>query len=189
MIFEALEFATLAHKGQYRKGTRIPYIVHPLNAARTLIESGCEETLVAAALLHDVVEDTHYTLTDVRDRFGIRVAELVDGASEPNRLASWETRKTHTIESLKTTPDADLLLVAIADKLDNLRSVREDIALRGEATWSRFRRGRDKQEWYYRSLRDVFTERLETAPGVRLASLLAAEFDLVFDHHAHSARA
>ena len=109
--------------------------------------------------------------------------------TEPNRLASWETRKTHTIESLKITPDGDLLLVAIADKLDNLRSVREDIALRGESTWSRFRRGRDKQEWYYRSLKDVFTDRLQSAPGARLASLLAAEFDLVFEHHAHSARA
>jgi (p)ppGpp synthase/HD superfamily hydrolase len=189
MIFEAIEFATLAHKGQYRKGTRIPYIVHPLNAARTLIESDCGDPLVAAALLHDVVEDTRYTLNDVRERFGARVAELVDGASEPDRLASWERRKSHTIETLKTTPDPDLLLVAIADKLDNLRSVREDLALRGESTWSRFRRGRDKQEWYYRSLRDVFTERLRSSPGARLASLLAAEFDLVFDHHSHSANA
>jgi (p)ppGpp synthase/HD superfamily hydrolase len=180
MIFEAIEFAAAAHRGQYRKGTRIPYIIHPLNAARTLIEAGCGEPLVVAAILHDVVEDTPRTLEEIRSRFGARVADLVESATEPHRWATWEQRKRHTIEHLRTADD-DMLLVAIADKLDNIRALRDDLSLRGEETWKRFKRGRKEQGWYYTSMAEVFAQRLAAEPGVSLASLFCEEVRVVFN--------
>ena len=171
MIFEAIEFAVDAHRGQYRKGSRIPYIFHPLNAARTLIEAGCPEPVVVAAILHDVVEDTRVTLGEIRRHFGPRVAELVESATEPSKFWSWEKRKRHTLETLETV-DGDMLLVAIADKLDNIRSLRNDLEKHGEEIWRRFHRGRQDQAWYYNSLAEIFDRRLEAPPG----NALAAEF-------------
>jgi (p)ppGpp synthase/HD superfamily hydrolase len=181
MVFEAIEFAARAHRGQYRKATKIPYLMHPLSAARTVIDAGCAEEVVAAALLHDIVEDTSHTVEDIRAQFGPRVAELVEACSEPNhRDESWETRKQQTIDMLAACTDQDVLVVAIADKLDNLRSIREDLALRGEDTWKKFKRGRDKQEWYYRSLNQAFQRQMRTDAGHRLAGLFQQEVTLVF---------
>lgn len=179
LIFRAIAFAAAAHAGQYRKGTQVPYIVHPLNAARLLLMAGCAEHVAAAAVLHDVLEDTQATFSTLEERFGRRVAELVRNASEPDRLASWEDRKRHTIAFLGEA-DEETLLVAIADKLDNIRSIREDIALRGEISWSRFNRGRDAQEWYYRSLQRVFTARFNGGAGHCLAESFASEVAAVF---------
>jgi (p)ppGpp synthase/HD superfamily hydrolase len=180
MIFEAIEFAAAAHRGQFRKGTRIPYIIHPLNAARTLIEAGCAEPLVVAAILHDVVEDTPRTLDEIRSGFGARVADLVESATEPHRWATWEQRKRHTIEHLRTADD-DMLLVAIADKLDNIRDLRDDLSLRGEETWKRFKRGRKDQAWYYTSMEEIFSQRMTADPAVRLARLFGEEVRAVFN--------
>jgi len=180
VIFDAIEFATAAHRGQYRKGTRVPYILHPLNAARTLIEAGCAETLVLAAILHDIVEDTPVTLDEVRGRFGARVAELVDSATEPDKLWSWEKRKRHTIDRLESA-DGEMLLVAIADKLDNIRALREDLQRHGENTWRRFNRGRTAQAWYYNSLAGIFHRRLDQPPGLALATEFHAEVAAVFN--------
>ncbi len=181
MIFEAIEFAAAAHRGQFRKGTRIPYLMHPLSAARTVIDAGCPEHVVAAAILHDIVEDTGHTVDEIRARFGSRVAELVEACSEPNhRDATWESRKRHTVDALNSSTDQEILMVAIADKLDNIRSIREDHALRGEDTWKRFNRGREQQAWYYRSLSGAFRRRMETEPGRRLAALFEEEVRLVF---------
>jgi (p)ppGpp synthase/HD superfamily hydrolase len=181
MIFDAIEFAAAAHRGQYRKGTLIPYLMHPLSAARTVIDAGCAEHVVAAAVLHDIVEDTHHTVEEIRARFGDRVAELVEACSEPNhRDASWEQRKQHTVDDLAATTDQEILMVAIADKLDNIRSIRDDLALRGELTWKRFNRGRDQQAWYYRALSGAFSRQMATGAGRRLAGLFEEEVRLVF---------
>jgi (p)ppGpp synthase/HD superfamily hydrolase len=181
MVFDAIEFAAAAHRGQYRKGTLIPYLMHPLSAARTVIDAGCREEVVAAAILHDIIEDTPHTVDDIRNRFGPRVAEIVEACSEPNhRGDSWEVRKQHTVDVLSSCTDQDVLMVAIADKLDNVRSIREDFALRGEDTWKRFKRGRDKQEWYYRSLNRAFQHQMNSDAGRRLATLFEQEIRLVF---------
>lgn len=181
LIFHAIQFASAAHAGQYRKGTRIPYLIHPLRVAAILLEAGCSEDLAVAAVLHDTVEDCFVTLDQIRRLFGPRIAELVAGASEPDKTLPWELRKQHTIDYLQTA-DADQLLVSLADKLDNIRSIREDLALHGELAWLRFRRGRDKQRWYYESLSAVFTGRCTHGIGARLASIFAAEVRAAFDH-------
>ena len=159
MIFEAIEFAAKAHHGQYRKATRIPYITHPLNVGNILLEYGYSEELAVAGVLHDTVEDTPVTLAEIRRVFGKRVARLVEGASEPDKSASWDKRKQHTIDRLKTAP-VDVVVVACADKLDNVRSLRQDYPKLGEALWARFNRPKEKQRWYYQSLTQVFMIRV-----------------------------
>lgn len=179
MLFRAIEFATRAHAGQYRKGTRLPYIVHPLAVATILIELDLSEPLVVAGLLHDTVEDTPVTLDEIRQQFGDEVARLVEAASEPDKKAAWELRKRHTVGYLKTAP-MDVLLLTCADKLDNVRSIRHDIALHGAAIWSRFSRPVASQHWYYASLAAVFTSRITDERSRTLVGQFAREVDAVF---------
>jgi len=180
LIFHAIQFASAAHAGQYRKGTRIPYLIHPLRVAAILLEAGCAEDLAVAAVLHDTVEDCFVTLEQIRRLFGARIAELVAGASEPDKSRPWEERKQHTIDFLRTAGE-DQLLVCLADKLDNIRSIREDLVLHGELAWLRFRRGRPQQRWYYENLAAVFTDRCTAGIGARLAAIFVEEVKAVFD--------
>ena len=163
ILFRAIETAVRAHAGQYRKGTRIPYIVHPLGVAQILIRAGCSQEVVAAGILHDTLEDTSLTLEDIRGEFGSPVAQLVAGASEPDRGAEWEARKAHTVEHLRSACE-DTLLVSCADKLHNVLSIREDLEAQGEGLWRRFSRSREKQRWYYTELARVFRERATAEP-------------------------
>jgi (p)ppGpp synthase/HD superfamily hydrolase len=152
LVDTALVFAARAHKGQVRKTTDIPYLVHPVGVMLVLLECGeTEPELLAAALLHDTVEDTGVTLAQVREAFGARVAEIVQGCSEPDKRDTWEARKRHTVAYLKTAP-RPVQLVSAADKLHNLRSMMADHAQVGDRLWSRFKRGRREIAWYYRAV-------------------------------------
>lgn len=152
LIDAALKFAATAHASQRRKGTDVPYIVHPVGVMLVLLQHGeADIELLAAALLHDTVEDTGTTLAELRARFGERVAAIVEGCSEPDKSATWEHRKQHTIEHLRTAP-REVQLVSAADKLHNLRSLMADEAEQGEGLWRRFKRGREATGWYYRAI-------------------------------------
>lgn len=161
MLFEAIEFAAAAHRGQYRKASRVPYIVHPLGVMRILLTSGAEEELAAAGVLHDVVEDTSVTPEQLAERFGGEVSRLVLAASEPDKSLAWEDRKLHTLEFLTHQARRDEVLLTLADKLDNVESMLDDFEVLGPDLWSRFKRGRDKQAWYYRGLLGAFEQRLD----------------------------
>lgn len=153
LIDSALIFAAQAHREQTRKGTGIPYIVHPVGVMLLLIQAGEHDPeLLAAALLHDTLEDAGVTEATLRNQFGPRVAAIVAGASEPySRDALWETRKAHTVEFLRTAP-REVRLVAAADKLHNLNSMVIDHAAIGDELWTRFNRGRPNIAWYYHSI-------------------------------------
>jgi (p)ppGpp synthase/HD superfamily hydrolase len=179
-LYDAIELAARAHHNQVRKGTEIPYIVHPLAVAGLLIRAGCPEHMVIAALLHDVVEDTAVTLAEIRSQFGRDVAELVVALSEPDKKAAWEDRKAHTIEYLEKQANEDVLLIALADKLDNIRAIREGLESDGERFWERFNRPREKQKWYYERLDEVFTARVRLEPALRLLSAFKADMNKVF---------
>ena len=154
MIEQAIQLAAEGHEGQVRKGTLVPYVTHPYAVGMMLARVGCSDEVVAAGILHDTVEDTHVTLQQIRERFGPRVASIVEGCSEPDKTAPWEERKRHTIEYLRTAP-WEVRLVSCADKLHNLRTVAEAYERVGDEVWRRFKRGREQQEWYYRSLLTV----------------------------------
>lgn len=158
-IDDAIVFATKAHETQVRKGTTIPYITHPFAVAMLLQQAGCEEDVVIAGLLHDTVEDTDTTLSGIRERYGERVAELVNAASEPNKAAPWKERKEHTIKFVAEAP-LDIKCLSCADKLHNIRSILSDLEKHGASVWKRFNRGRDEQVWYYTQLLQSFYRNL-----------------------------
>ncbi|MBT2640523.1 HD domain-containing protein [Bacillus sp. ISL-39] len=151
LIDKALQIASLAHEGQYRKNTKIPYIAHPAAVGMILQKAGYHDEMVAAGVLHDTVEDTDLTLADIERDFGKAVAMIVEGCSEPDKSLSWEERKEHTIEYLRTAPE-EIRIVACADKLHNVRSIRQAIEHSGEEVWTRFKRGKEQQEWYYKNV-------------------------------------
>lgn len=147
MIHRGIEFAVQAHGEQKRKGSEIPYIVHPFETALILAQAGADRKLVCAGLLHDTLEDTAITYEQLEQEFGTEVADLVQGRSE-DKSQTWEVRKSTTISNIKhLTYDGKLLICA--DKLSNMRSIAADYRQIGEELWKRFRRGKQSQEWYY----------------------------------------
>lgn len=151
LIDKALQVASVAHEGQYRKNTNIPYIAHPVAVGMILQKAGYRDELVAAGILHDTVEDTNITMEDIEREFGSEIARIVEGCSEPDKSLSWEERKEHTIEFLKTASE-EIRVVACADKLHNVRSIREDVDQLGEVVWGRFNRDKKHQDWYYKNV-------------------------------------
>lgn len=152
VIEKAIMFAILAHAGQTRKGEPDkPAIVHPLAVAQTLIEYGADNNIIVAGILHDVWEDTKYSLEDIRLRFGDDVAHLVEVASEPDKSKSWEERKKHTIATTKQLTLREKLVPA-ADKTNNIESLERLFKQKGCRDFSAFKRGQAQQEWYYRSI-------------------------------------
>jgi (p)ppGpp synthase/HD superfamily hydrolase len=163
---QAISFAARAHRNQIRKASDTPYVSHPFSVAMLLQQAGCEEELVVAGLLHDTLEDTETTEAELHKKFGYRVLELVKGCSEPDKTLPWEERKQHTIDTLKTASN-DICLVTCADKLHNIRTLIEDKKELGDDLWSRFKRGKEKQEWYYSSILSVLKGKLADNPLVK----------------------
>ena len=156
-IEEAIEVAAEAHQGQYRKGTRTPYITHPYAVGLILMEAGCSEAVIVAGILHDTVEDTDLTLGFIQEHFGEYVAGIVDGCSE-NKALRWRARKTERIEALRRA-SPEVCTVTCADKLHNLRTIISEYDVIGDAVWERFHGGVEDQAWYYRSVLDAISER------------------------------
>lgn len=170
-LFDAIEFAARAHRGQFRKGTKIPYIVHPLNVAHTLLKHGCPEVVAMAGVLHDIIEDTTVTFDEIQKAFGHEIAAWVDGCTEQNREAPWEERKQKKLEYLDVAP-AEVLTVSLADKLDNAQAIIRDFGDLGDALWTRFKRPREAQSRYYLDLAQIFEKRA----NVLLTPRLGEEF-------------
>lgn len=130
MVFTAIKFAVDAHNGQFRKGTNIPYITHLINVMQLLYESNCSEEVIIAGILHDTIEDTSVTIDDIKNLFGDKIASIVGGVSEikfnGNEKIPWKNRKQHTIDYLKKEASVEELLVACADKIDNICSIKKD---------------------------------------------------------------
>src|SRR5476649_2884608 len=142
LIDQAIEFAAKAHRYQFRKGTDIPYISHPFGVGMILQKAKCKEELIIAGILHDTLEDTDTTEEQLRNQFGEKVLKIVKGCSEPDKGASWEERKKHTLDYLKDAP-VSIRQVTCADKLHNLRSIKRDLDSMGEVIWGKFKRGQD----------------------------------------------
>lgn len=153
---DAIEFATRFHRGQYRKGTVTPYILHPLEVMQILAGMYVDTNLMIAGVLHDTIEDTEATVRDIYDAFGADVATLVSEHSEDkNRV--WYLRKLGAIKALGGDSFRHKLLVA-ADKLSNLRSMYRDYQLIGDELWLRFNAPKHMQSWYYSEMIDGLNE-------------------------------
>lgn len=161
---KAVSVANYAHYDQTRKGTKIPYIAHPLAVASLAIEFGATEDQAIAALLHDAIEDGGAEYEQIiLLSFGETVLAMVkgctDGVPDANgEKADWWERKTAYLEHLEKAAD-DVLLVSGADKLHNARAIVIDLQEVGPAVFDRFKAGMKGTLWYYRSLADIFTKR------------------------------
>ena len=127
LIEEASLYASNAHSGQMRK-SGIPYEEHPFEVARILSENGMDAEVIAAGILHDVVEDTEITSKDIEERFGIEISFLVDGVTKIDALPSQsrELRQAETFRKmlLSMARDPRVILIKFADRLHNLRTLR-----------------------------------------------------------------
>jgi (p)ppGpp synthase/HD superfamily hydrolase len=176
----AMARAAELHRGQYRKATSVPYISHPMAVAATVLEHDGTEAQAIAALLHDTLEDTPLTEGELRAEFGDDVAAIVVACSDTtDHLAKppWRERKAAYLAHLADAPD-DALLVVVADKLHNARSIAADLVTVGPALWSRFNATDPaEQEWYFRSLADQLARRL---PGSPLVDQLHATIESIW---------
>lgn len=164
-LFEkATVFAAAAHRGMTRKGNRIPYLAHPMEAASIIAQMTDDQELMAAAVLHDVIEDTDVTLSELEHFFGKRIAFYVSGESEDKRRdlppeETWVTRKQETITFLNERADQNAKMLALADKLSNLRSIARDMIISGDRTWERFNQKDKKMHgWMYREIAKAVRE-------------------------------
>jgi (p)ppGpp synthase/HD superfamily hydrolase len=157
----ALKFSFKLHQGQERKGSEIPYLAHLLSVSSLVMENGGDEDQAIAALLHDAVEDQggYQTLDRIRKKFGGTVAEIVAGCTDAytDPKPEWKPRKIAYLENLRGA-DKKILLVSLADKVHNARSILADLQDKGDAVWKIFKGGREGTIWYYQSLVDIFDE-------------------------------
>ena len=157
----ALNFAINAHRGQVRKSEPDkPMIFHPINVGHILKEYGYDENVVASGFLHDVVEDTKYTFEDIKSKFGDDIESLVYGASEPDKSLSWEDRKKHTIDSIKSLDDRHKAVIC-ADKISNLEDLLFLFSRIGKYDFSAFKKGFESQQWYYTSVLECLKENID----------------------------
>lgn len=175
---KAVTFAAEAHRGTERRGKGYPYIIHPMEAAAIVATVTNDQEMLAAALLHDTVEDTDVTIEQIRGLFGDRVATLVQAETAPmDPDMTWREKKTAQARQLASAP-YDSKVVALGDKLSNLRGIALDYRQIGDKVWSRFHapEGKKDVEWYYRSLANAMVELSETLAYQEFVRLIKETF-------------
>lgn len=183
LLDRAIDFAVKAHAGTERRGKGFPYIVHPMEAMAIVATITPDQELLAAAALHDTVEDTDVTVEEIRSLFGDRIASIVASESDslPAGLSeeeSWHGRKQAAIDRLAKA-SLDSKIVALGDKLSNMRAIARDYAVMGDDLWNIFHvKDRKSHEWHYRGLADSLKELQDTFAYKELMELI----DKVFAH-------
>ena len=182
LLDKAIVFAVQAHKNTERRGKGFPYIVHPMEAVAIVATISPDQELLAAAALHDVVEDTDHSLEELRAEFGERVAGLVEQESDKfvpgcSEEDSWRDRKKAAIDRLADA-SRDAKIVAIGDKLSNMRAIARDYDVLGDKLWDRFHApgGRADHEWHYRGLAESLNELAGTPAYTEFAHLIEHVF-------------
>ena len=182
-IFDkAIVFATKAHSGGLRKGTNTPYITHPMEVAAIVATMTDDKDILAAAILHDTVEDTEKTIDDIRGEFGEKIARLVATESENKRdnlppEATWKIRKQETLNHLKSATKEEKM-ITLGDKLSNIRAIYRDYSTIGDELWKRFNQ-KDKSEhaWYYKTIAELLSELNSTFAYKEYVELVNKVFD------------
>jgi myo-inositol-1(or 4)-monophosphatase len=167
LLDRAITFAVKAHANTERNGKGYPYIVHPMEAVVIVATMTSDQELLAAAVLHDTVEDTDVTVEQIRAEFGDRIASLVAAETDTiwqnvGEKDDWHARKQAAIERL-TNASHDVKIVALGDKLSNMRAIARDYAMQGNKLWDLFHSKDPKEhEWRYRGLADALRELQDT---------------------------
>lgn len=171
LLDRAIVFAVQAHHNSERRGKGFPYIVHPLEAVEIVATITPDQELLAAAALHDTIEDTDVTVEQLREAFGDRVANLVHAESDQidgelfngeNEEQTWHARKQAAIDRLAAAPH-DAKIVALGDKLSNMRAIWRDYQVKGDELWKIFHcSDKSAHEWHYRGLAESLSELQDT---------------------------
>lgn len=166
LLDRAITFAVKAHQGVERRGKGFPYIVHPMEAVCIVATMTNDQELLAAAALHDVIEDTDTTADDLKKEFGERVAMLVEAESDDksggSKAETWHQRKQDTLDRLRNA-DLDIKIVALGDKLSNMRAIAHDYAVLGDELWNRFTvKDPAEHAWRYHALAEALNDLSDT---------------------------
>lgn len=179
---DAARFAVEAHADMTRKGGGLPYILHPFEVATIAASMTSDEEVLAAALLHDVVEDAGVDFNELRERFGNRVADLVASETENKypgvpKSQTWHRRKAESLEQLATATDDGVRILWVSDKLANMRSLWRMVRREGDAAWSHFNQADPSEHaWYYTSVAKYTSQLSATDAWQELDSLVSGVF-------------
>lgn len=155
---EAVIYSTVMHAGKKRKRNNAPYILHPLEVSQIISTMTDDIEVIAAGVLHDVVEDTDGTIEEIRNRFGERVAKLVASETEnkyegEDKGETWERRKKETLKMLANSNDKGIKMLWLADKLSNMRSLARAYSEEGNKIWEIFnQKDPNMHKWYYKAV-------------------------------------
>lgn len=180
LINKAIQFATVSHANQTRKGTEIPYILHCLEAGTiaanlTNTDGSIDNDVVSAAILHDTIEDAFVSYATLKEVFNENVANLVQSQSE-DKSKAWLDRKRDTINFLKSNTSKSVEIATLADKLSNMRSIYRDYAVLKEKLWDKFNAGKESQHWYYKSIAESFSQIKDTEEYREFKDLIEKTF-------------
>ena len=182
LLDRAIIFAVKAHAGTERRGKGFPYIVHPMEAVEIVSTMTTDQELLAAAALHDTVEDTPVTVEQIRAEFGDRIANLVASESDTFEAGvseedSWHSRKQAAIDRLAAASH-DAKIVALGDKLSNMRAIARDYSIKGDELWKIFHaKDRRDHEWHYRGLAESLSDLSDTFAYKEFVQLINQVFD------------
>jgi len=146
IIEKAVRISVVAHKDQTRKGDDLPYIIHPFMVAIKLAKNNFPDTVIAAALTHDVLEDTEYPEDKLKNELGAEVLEIVKSVTNDDSLP-WEEKKKKYVETVRAGSDG-AKAVAVADKIHNLESLLLAYSKQGPELWKKFNRGKVQKLWF-----------------------------------------
>ena len=182
ILSRAIQFASEAFDGMCRKGAGEPAVLHSMEAAviaGTLTE---DQEVLAAAALHDTVEDAEVELAEIERQFGARVAALVESETENKRKEmppekSWRIRKEEALEKLKASSDPGVKILYLGDKLSNLRSLYRMQVRQSDGMWEIFHeKNPEAHHWYYRAVAEILTELNESAAWKEYDQLIRIVF-------------
>ncbi|GAB4074397.1 HD domain-containing protein [Barrientosiimonas marina] len=184
MINKAIQFATVCHGNQKRKGTDIPYILHCLEAGTiaanmTNKDGRIDSDVVSAAILHDTAEDAYVTYETLKETFNPNIANLVQYQSE-DKSKKWMDRKQDTIKFLKRNNSQDVEVATLADKLSNMKAISRDYEVDKDRLWDKFNAGKEQQHWYYKSIAEVLHQVKDTDEYKEYTELIQKVFETSF---------
>ena len=165
-----------------RRKSDVPYVLHPMEVSAIIGTMTDDQEIIAAGLLHDVVEDAGVTIEEIGERFGERVMALVASETENKREdlppeETWRIRKEESLEKLKNTDDESVLMLWIGDKLSNIRAIYRDYCVEGDKVWDKFHQSDIKvQAWYYRSIMKYTARLSDTLAWIEYKTLVEKIF-------------
>ena len=156
----ALQVSAKAHNDQVRKGSDTPYLVHPVGVMLILAEFTNNDEVLAAALLHDVLEDCSdvYSESQMRREFGDEITGIVKAVTKDSAITDWRARNDNYLATLRASNNGSAIMVCAADKINNLVDVLEDYEAMGPVVWEKFSAGKDDQLWWYNAAYELIAD-------------------------------